>query len=1346
MKTHNPAVVCQFPSLTCIAASLAVLITSAIGAVAQQDAAFKNIKVTTHRIDNRAIDQLRESFDAGDSYTTRKGPRSLRRLAGAVAVKAADAANAKAVVDGLTQPGRGLEGYQHHVDTKHGFVFLKAGANSPDAQLKTRAAHGQKLGLLRQTPGLTAANPVFVDPETGLWMLTTEEIMIALKPGVDARDYFGADWDRVEPLFLPSGQYLLKLTAAESEFVFAEVNRHASDPRVVWAEPSFNQQILKTAVPNDPMFNAQWYLRNTGQSGGTVNADVKATAAWDHTNGSSSVVIALLDDGFDLSHPDLIANVYTNAAEAASPSDGVDNDSDGYADNVRGWDFHDNDNNPNPATQFDNHGTAVAGMAVARGNNGVGIAGIAQNCRFLPLRIGAGNGSGGLIANGASLVYALYHAAGLSRLGFTLPRSADIIAMSIEFNQQQAFDDAIGYAATNGRAGKGCLIFTAAGNHGSGWTALNVTGLPSGNVTYGFRYVKDAANTQGEDAVWLSDVTFPDGTTERFDGASFPPPGWTTSGNANWTRSIDLGHARGRTALAVRSGAITHNQNTLLQTTRSSASGGAISYYFWVSSEANDIFTVDLNNNPIPQLNRSGVPFTRPGPSYPASHPEVMAVGASTDADLKAYYSQFGGKLDFVAPGGDLTTAASVTTTDRTGANGENTAAGAAGDYAGLQGTSFACPLAAGIGGLVLSVNSNLTRVQARDILRQTTARIGPEPYSSSGTNAYFGYGRLDASRALQAAQTSLNDACAGALEMTSFPYARTQLTTYATSAGDPIPGCGLQGSKGVWYKINSGNGGMLTVDSIGSGFDTILAVYGGNCGNLTPAICNDDLAVGNPWSSNRLTLAAFTTYYILAAGYNGATGNLTFHATFTPFLAPTGTVLAVQNLNPRAARVRANVDPRSPGATAWFEYGTNASYGQVTTPGVNMSGLPFEASGHLLGLTPQITYHYRLVASNSVGVFRSPNATFTTPADSSIVDITTAGDFYSATSTNSPFGETGDKAFDNSIMTKYLNFDEFNAGLIIVPSGNRVLQALTLISAEDAPERDPTSYLLEGSDDGVNFAQISSNAVPLFIDRHAIQSFNFANTNDYHMYRLRFPTVANAAAANSMQIAEIELLPYGEITSTNDTVSITMPPGAVNVRGVRALVDRELGLTNKLEIAPLFGGTNVVDMTLANGQHILKSFQVIGASDDYVYPERRPSSVTVAGSNDGTNYTVLRTVIPAAPSTNLQIQEFTVTNSIAYARYRVTFGPPVGGDRLQVGEMRLFGEPQSAPPVLAIQGSGANIVIRWPNAPGFNLEQKLNLNAPSWSPVGTAPVLSNGINTVTLPKSGSGAFFRLKR
>src|SRR5262249_55925901 len=157
-------------------------------------------------------------------------------------------------------------------------------------------------------------------------------------------------------------------------------------------------------------------------------------------------------------------------------------------------------------------------------------------------------------------------------------------------------------------------------------------------------------------------------------------------------------------------------------------------------------------------------------------------------------------------------------------------------------------------------------------------------------------------------------------------------------------------------------------------------------------------------------------------------------------------------------------------------------------------------------------------------------------------------GNTVAATSANSPPTQTATNAIDNNATSKYLNFDKFNTGLTITPSGAGPVRALTLISAEDAPERDPSSFVLEGSNDGVTFTRITSNAIPPFPTRHFIQSFRLPGTNDFNVYRVLVPTLANAVAANSMQIAEVELLYYGEISSPNDAVSITLPGGAVDV------------------------------------------------------------------------------------------------------------------------------------------------------------------------------------------------------
>jgi hypothetical protein len=229
------------------------------------------------------------------------------------------------------------------------------------------------------------------------------------------------------------------------------------------------------------------------------------------------------------------------------------------------------------------------------------------------------------------------------------------------------------------------------------------------------------------------------------------------------------------------------------------------------------------------------------------------------------------------------------------------------------------------------------------------------------------------------------------------------------------------------------------------------------------------------------------------------------------------------------------------------------------------------------------------------------------------------------------------------------------------------------------------------------------------------------------------------------MQIAEVELLPYEEITSISDAVSVTLPPGAQDVRGVAMLFDHQLGPTRKFEVAPISGIETVVDITPAAGATVLKGFELIGAADDLTYPERTPSSVRIAGSNDGIDYTDLAAVGPAYPSSDLQIQEFaTLSNNTAFARYRITFLPPVVGDRMQVGEMRLFGEIVRQ--VLSIRAAGTNVLVSWPDSPGFNLEAKTSLSNATWNLIGASPALSNGVRTATLPRTGNASFFRLRK
>ena len=144
--------------------------------------------------------------------------------------------------------------------------------------------------------------------------------------------------------------------------------------------------IRPTAVPNDPSFREQWGLRNTGQSGG---ADIAAVSAWDVTTGSRSVVVAVIDSGFDYTHPDLAANVWRNPGEV--PGDGIDNDGNGFVDDVHGWDFANDDADP---MDDDGHGTHVAGTIGAVGDNGVGVTGVAWQVSIMGLKFLDADGSG----------------------------------------------------------------------------------------------------------------------------------------------------------------------------------------------------------------------------------------------------------------------------------------------------------------------------------------------------------------------------------------------------------------------------------------------------------------------------------------------------------------------------------------------------------------------------------------------------------------------------------------------------------------------------------------------------------------------------------------------------------------------------------------------------------------------------------------------------------------------------------------------------------------------------------------------------------------------------------------
>jgi len=221
-----------------------------------------------------------------------------------------------------------------------------------------------------------------------------DHVLLGLKPGYSSPQAAVANLESIVPgsESRPIGDYgLFLMKLPQGRTVPSAIELLRGKPGIRYAEPDWIRQPL--AVPNDPAYPRMWAMKNTGQFVNFVNglpgADIDAELAWDTTTGSRNVLIAVIDTGVDVQHPDLAANIWVNPGEIAG--NGVDDDGNGYVDDVNGYDFADGDADPSDAG---GHGTHVAGTIGAAGDNSIGTVGINWNVSIMALK--GADASGGL--------------------------------------------------------------------------------------------------------------------------------------------------------------------------------------------------------------------------------------------------------------------------------------------------------------------------------------------------------------------------------------------------------------------------------------------------------------------------------------------------------------------------------------------------------------------------------------------------------------------------------------------------------------------------------------------------------------------------------------------------------------------------------------------------------------------------------------------------------------------------------------------------------------------------------------------------------------------------------------
>ena len=252
----------------------------------------------------------------------------------------------------------------------------------------------------------------------------------------------------VEPLSLtdssPVFKNVYKLSFPEDSDIKSIVESYENDKNIEYAEPNYIFHVLDN-TPDDTYFPQQWALNQLN------DCDIDAPEAWDVETGDENIIIAIVDTGVDYNHSDLANNIWNNSAETIN---GIDDDSNGYIDDIIGWDFYNKDNDP---IDDYGHGTHCSGIASAVTNNSIGIAGICWNCTIMPIKIG---GSYGIPLDAAAngIIYAADNGADVISMSFGGYFTSNLIGNAIDY----AYDKNVVLVGAAGNSNTDMKLYPAA--------------------------------------------------------------------------------------------------------------------------------------------------------------------------------------------------------------------------------------------------------------------------------------------------------------------------------------------------------------------------------------------------------------------------------------------------------------------------------------------------------------------------------------------------------------------------------------------------------------------------------------------------------------------------------------------------------------------------------------------------------------------------------------------------------------------------------------------------------------------------------------------------------------------